>query len=48
MGVYAKDVANLVGTATDESTPLGERLYGVAEEFELDSIEEVRDVRERI
>lgn len=48
MGVYANDVAELVGTPSDDSVPLGDRLRGMAAELDVDSVEEVRDVRERI
>lgn len=48
MGVYARDVAELVGTSSDDDEPLGERLRGMADELDVDSVAEVRDVRERI
>lgn len=48
MGVNANDVADLVGTPSDDDVPLGERLRGMAGELDVDSVDEVRDVRERI
>lgn len=48
MGVNAKDVADLSGTSSDDDTPLGDRLRGIAGDLDIDSVEEVRDVRERI
>jgi hypothetical protein len=47
MGVNAKDVAELVGTSTENDVPLGEHLRGMAGDLDLDSVEEVRNVRKR-
>ena len=50
MGVYADDVREFTRTndADDEDRePLGERIRGLAGELELDSVEEVRSLRER-
>lgn len=49
MGVYADDVREFVGPdeTDDDGEPLGERLRGLASEHELDSVEEVRELRER-
>lgn len=47
MGVYAKDIAEFAGSPSDDDAPLGERLRGMAGDLDLDSVEEVRDVRER-
>lgn len=48
MGVYAKDVAEFARTPGDDETPLGERLRGMAGELDVDSVAEVREVRERL
>ena len=49
MGVFVDDVREFVRSdeADDDRAPLGERLRGMADELSLDSVEEVRDVRER-
>jgi len=51
VGVYADDVDEFA-TATDEDgdserPPLGERLRGLAEDLDVDSVSEVRELRER-
>lgn len=48
MGVYAKDLAKFVNSSSDDEPPLGDRLRGMADELDVDSVAEVRDVRERI
>ena len=52
MGVYANDVRDCTRseTADDESdrAPLGERLQGLASELDVDSVDDVRDLRERL
>lgn len=52
MGVFADDVSEFVRTATEdedgERPPLGERLRGMASELDVDSVAEVRDLRERL
>ena len=50
MGVYADDVREFVGSdnSGDESEkPLGERLRGAASDLSVDSVAEVRNLRER-
>lgn len=49
MGIYADDVREFVGEEDKESEPmrpLGERLRGLAGGLSVDSVEEVRDIRE--
>jgi hypothetical protein len=47
--MYADDVREFVGSDSDEDRePLGERLRGIADELAVDSVEEVRDLRERV
>lgn len=49
MGVYA-DEANEFTRSDDEDEdrpPLGERLRGMADELDVDSVAEVRELRER-
>lgn len=48
MGVYASDVAEFARSTDEERAPLGERLRGMAGDLDIDSVDEVRDVRERI
>ena len=49
MGILATDAAEFARTAdTDEQDPLGQRLRGMASTLEIDPVESVRDVRERI
>lgn len=50
MGVYVDDVREFAPPDSDDETdrpPLGQRLRGMADELELDSVEEVREIRER-
>ena len=50
MGVYVDDVSEFAGSDDEpdgEREPLGERLRGMADELDLDSVEEVRKLRER-
>lgn len=49
MGVYADDVNEFARTDEDEDgdrPPLGERLQGLASELDVDSVAEVRNLRE--
>ena len=52
MGVYVNDVQEFTGseTADDESdrAPVGERLHGLASELDVDSVDEVCDLCERL
>ena len=51
MGVYADDVREFTSSETtddDDREPLGERLRGLAAELDVDSVDEVRDLRERL
>lgn len=48
MGVNANDVAAFARSTSDDDAPPGERLRGLAGDLDLDSVEEVRDVRERL
>ena len=50
MGVYADDVREFTRSsdvADENRDPLGDRLRGMASELTLDSVEEVRRLRER-
>lgn len=50
MGVYADDVREFTRSdddGDDDREPLGERLRGMAAELDVDSVEEVRRIRER-
>ncbi|MCU4973978.1 hypothetical protein OB955_14690 [Halobacteria archaeon AArc-m2/3/4] len=50
MGVYVDDVTEFTHTEEDEDAdrpPLGERLRGLASELDVDSVAEVRELRER-
>ncbi|MDG5761767.1 hypothetical protein QA600_20815 [Natronococcus sp. A-GB1] len=50
MGVYADDVAEFARSddaGDDDREPLGERLRGLASELDVDSVDEVRGLRER-
>ncbi|WP_165872109.1 hypothetical protein [Natrarchaeobius halalkaliphilus] len=51
MGVYADDVNEFTRTDDEEEgsdrPPLGERLRGLASELDVDSVAEVRELRER-
>ncbi|MFC6719597.1 hypothetical protein ACFQGT_13590 [Natrialbaceae archaeon GCM10025810] len=51
MGVYADDVSEFARTSDEEEDgdrpPLGERLRGMADELDVDSVVEVRELRER-
>lgn len=52
MGVYVDDVTEFTRTEEDEDKdadrpPLGERLRGLASELDVDSVAEVRELRER-
>jgi len=50
MGVYADDVSEFTGSEStdDDRDPLGERLRGLAAELDVDSVDEVRELRERL
>ncbi|WP_254864775.1 hypothetical protein [Halovivax gelatinilyticus] len=50
MGVYADEAsefARSTDATDDEREPLGTRLRGIAAELDVDSVEEVRSLRER-
>ncbi|NGM71339.1 hypothetical protein G6M89_20445 [Natronolimnobius sp. AArcel1] len=51
MGVYADDVDEFARTDDEDEDndkpSLGERLQGLASELDIDSVVEVRDLRER-
>ncbi|MEY7849502.1 hypothetical protein AB7C87_09945 [Natrarchaeobius sp. A-rgal3] len=51
MGVYADEVNEFARTDDEDDDtdrpPLGERLRGLASELDVDSVAEVRDLRER-
>lgn len=50
MGVFADEASEFTrsGEETDEDRePLGDRLQGMASELDIDSVEEVRSLRER-
>lgn len=49
MGVYADDANEFARTDDDdaERPPLGERLRGMASELDVDSVKEVRELREQ-
>lgn len=50
MGVYADDVNEFARTDEDEDSdrpPLGERLQGLASDLDIDSVAEVRELREQ-
>ena len=51
MGVYADDVDEFVHSDDEQEDedrpPLGQRLRGMAGELEVDSVAEVRELRER-
>ena len=50
MGVYADDVAEFTRSDDaddDDREPLGDRLRGMASELDVDSVDEVRRLRER-
>ncbi|QSW98218.1 hypothetical protein [Haloterrigena alkaliphila] len=50
MGVYVDDVSEFARSddaEDDDRAPLGERLRGMASELDIDSVDEVRNVRER-
>ncbi|WP_255347050.1 hypothetical protein [Salinarchaeum sp. Harcht-Bsk1] len=44
--MYAKDVGEFAGSASDDDAPLGERLRGIAGDLDLDTVEAIRDVRD--
>jgi len=47
MGVYVDDIAEFTRSDVEANVaPLGERLRGMAAELEVDSVEEVRRLRE--
>lgn len=48
MGIYVDAVNEFTRSddADDERAPLGERLRGMAAELDIDSVEEVRTLRE--
>lgn len=51
MGVYADDVSEFTRSDGDDENdedrrPLGERLRGMADELDVDSVAEVRELRE--
>jgi hypothetical protein len=46
MGVYADDVTEFA-RSDDVREPLGERFRGMASELDVDSVDEVRSLRER-
>jgi len=45
MGIYARDVADFSGT--DDSNGLGDRLASTFKDVDVDSVEEVRKLREK-
>lgn len=45
MGIFARDVANFSGT--DDEDSLGDRLSSRFKDLKVDSVEEVRKLRER-
>ena len=51
MGVYADEVHEFARTVNEDEDsdrpPLGERLRGLADALEVDSVAEVRELRER-
>lgn len=49
MGVYADDATEFACSEGDseERPPLGERLRGMASELDVDSVAEVRELREQ-
>ncbi|WP_154660594.1 hypothetical protein [Halopiger goleimassiliensis] len=51
MGVYADEVSEFTRSndenEDDDREPLGERLRGMASEIDVDSVDEVRELRER-
>ncbi len=49
MGVYADDVTEFTQSKeiNEDRPPLGDRLRGLANELDIDSVEEVRRLRER-
>ncbi|WP_176548201.1 hypothetical protein [Natrinema sp. CBA1119] len=49
MGVYVDDVTEFTRSndADDDRAPLGERLRGMASELDVNSVDEVRSVREQ-
>ncbi|MFC6728101.1 hypothetical protein ACFQDG_05535 [Natronoarchaeum mannanilyticum] len=49
MGVYVSDVSEFVGSdeGDEDREPLGDRLRGMAAELDVDSVEEVRELRDR-
>lgn len=50
MGIYADDIREFVDTGETESDtlPLGERLRGLADDLSVDSVAEVREIREDV
>ncbi|KYH23895.1 hypothetical protein HAPAU_39740 [Halalkalicoccus paucihalophilus] len=49
MGVYADDANEFArsDTDSDERLPLGQRLQGMASDLDIDSVSEVRELREQ-
>ncbi|WP_175416956.1 hypothetical protein [Natrinema pallidum] len=49
MGVYADDVNEFTRSEDEDSDrlPLGERLRGMADELDVDSVAEIRELREQ-
>jgi hypothetical protein len=51
MGTYAGDIVDLFPSQdsdTEATEPLGTRLRGQADDVEIDSVDAVRDIRERL
>ena len=50
MSIYADDIHEFVDTGETESDtpPLGERLRGLADDLSVDSVAEVREIREDV
>lgn len=46
MGIIAEDVKSLAGESKDSAKKFGEDFYGRFKELDLDSVEEVREIRE--
>jgi len=47
MGIVIDDVKALAGESKDSGSRFGEDFYGRFKELDLDSVEEVREVREK-